>query len=34
MKYKLEWLYRLKGTDGIRFTSDWMDGETALELGG
>ncbi len=34
MKYKLAWLYRLKGTDGIRFTSDWMDGETALELGG
>ncbi|CAM3893294.1 ribonuclease H family protein [Mesobacillus zeae] len=34
MKYKLEWKYKLKGKNPVLFTSDWMEGELALELGG
>ncbi|MEK3853479.1 reverse transcriptase-like protein [Cytobacillus sp. FSL H8-0458] len=33
MKYKLEWKYKLKGTEDILFTSDLIDGETALQAG-
>jgi ribonuclease HI len=33
MKYKLEWKYKVKGKDGIVFTSDWLDTEIAI-LGG
>ena len=33
MKYKLEWTYKIKGRDGIFFTSDWMDAELAI-IGG
>ncbi|MFC0415374.1 reverse transcriptase-like protein [Cytobacillus solani] len=33
MKYKLEWKYKLKGTEGTIFTSDWLDGELALQIG-
>ena len=34
MKYKLEWTYKIKGRDGIFFTSDWMDAELAIIGGG
>ncbi|KON87311.1 hypothetical protein AF332_11070 [Sporosarcina globispora] len=33
MKYKLEWTYKLKGNNDVQFTSDWIDGETALQAG-
>ncbi|MFE8695761.1 reverse transcriptase-like protein [Cytobacillus sp. FJAT-53684] len=33
MKYKLEWKYKLKGTQGTVFTSDWIEGELALLIG-
>ncbi|WP_102274825.1 reverse transcriptase-like protein [Cytobacillus massiliigabonensis] len=33
MKYKLEWKYKLKGTEGAIFTSEWLDGELALQIG-
>ncbi|MBN8200196.1 MULTISPECIES: reverse transcriptase-like protein [Bacillaceae] len=33
MKYKLEWKYKLKGNEDILFTSDWIDGESALQIG-
>ncbi|MDQ0272044.1 reverse transcriptase-like protein [Cytobacillus purgationiresistens] len=33
MKYKLEWIYKLKGGEGVLVTSDWLDGETALLFG-
>nr|WP_295971934.1 reverse transcriptase-like protein [uncultured Bacillus sp.] len=33
MKYKLEWLYKIKGTNGVYFTSDWIDGEQAILYG-
>jgi ribonuclease HI len=31
MKYKLEWNYKLRGKESIFFSSDWIDGERALE---
>ncbi len=31
MKYKLEWSYKLKGKEPLLFTSDWIEGERALE---
>lgn len=33
MKYKLEWKYKIKGKEGIYFTSDWLSGELALQAG-
>lgn len=33
MKYKLEWEYRAKGIDPILFSSDFLDGEHALQAG-
>ncbi|MBP2241289.1 ribonuclease HI [Cytobacillus eiseniae] len=33
MKYKLEWKYKYKGTAGVVFTSDWLEGEQALVIG-
>jgi ribonuclease HI len=33
MKYKIEWTYKLKGKEGIYFTSDWVDTELAI-IGG
>ena len=30
MKYKMEWKYKLKGREGIYFTSDWIEGEIAI----
>ena len=33
MKYKIEWTYKLKGKEGIYFTSDWLEPELAI-IGG
>lgn len=33
MKYKLEWKYKLKGTAGVYFTSDWIESELAIQTG-
>ncbi len=33
MKYKLEWEYKVKGIDPILFSSDFLDGEHALQAG-
>ncbi|WP_071395528.1 ribonuclease H family protein [Bacillus tuaregi] len=33
MKYKIEWTYKLKGREGIYFTSDWLDAESAIAGG-
>lgn len=33
MKYKVEWLYKIKGMDGVFFTSDWIEGEQAILYG-
>ncbi|ALC90177.1 hypothetical protein AM500_10565 [Bacillus sp. FJAT-18017] len=33
MKYKLEWDFKIKGSDNVHFSSDWLDGETALSTG-
>lgn len=33
MKYKLEWKYKMKGNEGAVFTSEWIDGERALQIG-
>ena len=34
MKYKVEWLYKIKGTEGVYFTSDWIDGRAVRSLYG
>ncbi|WP_226087906.1 reverse transcriptase-like protein [Mesobacillus sp. S13] len=33
MKYKLEWEYKAKGIESILFSSDFLDGEHALQAG-
>ncbi|WP_071459909.1 reverse transcriptase-like protein [Bacillus massilinigeriensis] len=33
MKYKLQWNYKRKGKQPVTFFTDWLDGETALEVG-
>lgn len=33
MKYKLEWIYKIKGNEGVIFQSDWLGGEAALAVG-
>jgi ribonuclease HI len=33
MKYQLEWKYKLKGTEGIYFRSDWLEAELAIPGG-
>ncbi|HJV17913.1 MAG TPA: reverse transcriptase-like protein [Bacillales bacterium] len=33
MRYKCEWNYILKGKDKIQFTSDYISGEIALQIG-
>ncbi|MDP4161920.1 MAG: reverse transcriptase-like protein [Bacillota bacterium] len=33
MKYKLEWKYKVKGKEKVLFTSDMLNGETALQTG-
>lgn len=33
MKYKIEWIYKMKGSEGVTLTSDWMDGEKAILYG-
>jgi ribonuclease HI len=33
MKYQMEWKYKLKGTEGIDFRSDWLEAELAISGG-
>lgn len=33
MKYKLEWNYKLKGKNGVYFTSDWLETDIAIQTG-
>lgn len=33
MKYKLEWEFKAKGMESIQFSSDFLDGEHALQAG-
>lgn len=33
MKYKIEWTYKLKGAEGVYFTSDWLEAEIAIATG-
>lgn len=33
LKYKIEWTYKLKGKEGIYFTSDWLEAELAISGG-
>lgn len=34
MKYKLEWVFKVKGNENVRFSSDWLEGEHALLTAG
>ncbi|CAH2715566.1 hypothetical protein BACCIP111895_02750 [Neobacillus rhizosphaerae] len=33
MKYRLEWNHKLKSNEKVRFSSDWVVGETAVQIG-
>ncbi|OCA90861.1 hypothetical protein A8F94_03030 [Bacillus sp. FJAT-27225] len=33
MKYRLEWDFKMKGSDNVHFSSDWLEGEAALSVG-
>jgi ribonuclease HI len=33
MKYRLEWNYKLKGNEKVQFSSEWISGETAVQIG-
>ena len=33
MKYRLEWNHKLKSNEKVQFSSDWVSGETAIEIG-
>lgn len=33
MKYRLEWNYKLKNNEKVQFSSEWVSGETAKQLG-
>lgn len=33
MKFRLEWYYKLKGNDKVQFTSEWVDGVVAIQIG-
>lgn len=33
MKYKIEWIYKIKGHQGVTFNSDYLDGEVAIQTG-
>ncbi|RHW42286.1 hypothetical protein D1B31_06605 [Neobacillus notoginsengisoli] len=30
MKYKLEWIFKVKGNENVRFSSGWLEGDHAL----
>jgi ribonuclease HI len=33
MRYRLEWNYKLKGNEKVQFSSEWVNGETAVQIG-
>jgi ribonuclease HI len=33
MNYRLEWNYKLKGNEKVQFSSEWVSGETAVQIG-
>ncbi|MEH7335906.1 reverse transcriptase-like protein [Neobacillus drentensis] len=33
MKYRLEWYHKLKSNEKVQFSSEWVSGETAIEIG-
>ncbi|PLR99682.1 reverse transcriptase-like protein [Bacillus sp. T33-2] len=33
MKYKIDWNFKMKGKQAVLFSSDWLDGELALQVG-
>lgn len=33
MKYRLEWNYNLKGNEKVQFSSEWVSGELAIQIG-
>lgn len=33
MKYRLEWNHKLKSNEKVQFSSEWVSGETAIEIG-
>ncbi|WHY84373.1 reverse transcriptase-like protein [Neobacillus novalis] len=33
MKYRLEWNHKLKNNQKVQFSSDWVSGETAIQIG-
>lgn len=33
MNYRLEWVYKLKSNDKIKYASDWVSGEIAIQAG-
>ncbi|WP_066061203.1 reverse transcriptase-like protein [Neobacillus soli] len=33
MKYRLEWMYKLKSSEKVQFSSEWVQDETAIQIG-
>ncbi|MDN3016774.1 reverse transcriptase-like protein [Paenibacillus sp. BSR1-1] len=33
MKYRLEWYHKLKSNEKVQFSSEWVSGETAIQIG-
>lgn len=33
MKYRLEWMFKLKSGDKVQFSSEWVQDETAIQIG-
>jgi ribonuclease HI len=33
MNYRLEWYYKLKNNEKVQFSSEWVSGETAIQIG-
>lgn len=33
MNYRLEWKYKLKSNEKVQFSSEWVSGETAIQIG-
>ncbi|WP_462411972.1 reverse transcriptase-like protein [Neobacillus sp. Marseille-QA0830] len=33
MKYRLEWMHKLKSGEKVQFSSEWVSGETAIQTG-
>jgi ribonuclease HI len=33
LKYRLEWMYKLKSNEKVQFSSEWVPGEMAIQIG-